>query len=641
MKKLKCGLPLLASIIVACAGAPVLAQDEAQNDPIIVSSTFTKEKLSALGTSVSLITTDQIDLLGNASITDFLRLTPSLSVATSGPLGTQSQVRIRGSEANHALVYIDGIKANDPAASSEYGFSESLSSGVSRIEVLRGSQSALYGSESIGGVISIFTASPLDDGSGSFADVSGGSFGTVQANGGARLKTEALGLMLAGGLHRTDGINISPAGTEADGSQTVTLLGKIELAVAEQSRAGFTARYVEQRSDYDDTQFFDPDTPYVVDRAGLQQRSKRFYARGYVNTAAGSWNGSAYVNIVSSRNAQRTGVATDDTDVDGGRVTLGARSGLGFASGNIDHDLTAAFESERESYSDRSRAFGGFSNQQQSRVQNSLIGQYRLVFGERLATDASFRRDWNSGFADATTWRASASVKLGAGFRAHGSAGRGITNPTFTEQFGFFPSGFRGNPILVPETATSWDAGLEWRHDWLRLDATWFQSRLKNEITTAFDSSFIASPVNESGVSRRKGIELTLDARLNHFTLSAFYSYLDAKEQSALATAPSTEVRRAKHQAALSLLWHLGAWSAAGSVSYTGKRLDDDFRGFPAQRLSLNAYALASARVSYQLLPGLDLFARIENAFDSRYQDVFGYQTSGMGVYGGLRWRAD
>jgi vitamin B12 transporter len=635
----------LAPITLALMASSAMAQTAPQPDAldsIIVTSTFRPAKLSQLGTAASVIDSSSIMALANPSVSDFLRLTPSLSVSSAGPIGTQTQVRIRGAEANHTQVFVDGIEANDPAASGEFGFSESLSSGISRIEILRGAQSALYGSEAIGGVISIITRSPFDQGSKLFADVSGGSFGTVQANGGGAWNDGTLGLLVSGGIHRTDGINISPVGNEKDGSQTITLMGKAEAKISETARAGFTARYVAQHSDYDDTQFSSTNVPYVVDTPNFQQKSKRFYARGFIAFGPENWQSTAYANIISTRNAQRTGTPSDDTDVDGGRFTLGARSSLLFDTGALTHSITTAIEHERESYADRSLAFGGGSRQDVSRTQTSLIGQYRLSVADRFFADASVRQDWNSGFADATTWRLSGAALIGAGFRLHASGGRGITNPTFTEQFGFFPGSFKGNPLLAPEKSIGFDAGVEWRNDWLRFDATYFNAWLKNEISTAFDfATFMASPVNETGVSKRAGAEISLEAQRGSFTLKGFYSYLQATEQRTATAVRSDEIRRPKHQGAVTLLWQDADVSVATSLSYTGKRLDDDFRSFPAVRLALPAYTLATVSGQYRLTQSLTAFARLENAFDSYYQDVFGYRTAGIAAYAGLRLRLD
>jgi vitamin B12 transporter len=634
-------IPALTQIALLCSPIAFAKPENDTLDPIVVTASFGKLSQSSLGTTTTILPQKTLEALGNPSVTDFLRMTPSLSVSTSGAIGTQTQVRIRGSEANHTIVFVDGIKANDPAAGGEYGFSESLSSGISRIEILRGSQSAMYGSEAIGGVISIFTRAPFDTGSKIFADVSGGSFGTIQANGGGSWNDGVLGLSLAAGLHRTDGINISPEGNEKDGSQTITLLGKAEARPNDTTRFSFSARYVEQRSDYDDTQFSDPAAPYVVDTLNLKQKSKRFYARGFAEFGSDAWTHLLETSIVSTRNAQRDGIAANNTDRNGGRVTLGYRTSATVDTGNVSHNLTAAVLHERETYQDQSSAYGGGSRQDKSRTQTSVVGQYRLGVSDKFFADASVRNDWNSGFADATTWRLSGSAQIGAGFRLHASAGRGITNPTFTEQFGFFPDSFKGNENLRPEQSTGWDGGVEWRNDWLRVDATYFSARLKSEISTEFDENFVAFPVNENGISKRSGIELSLDARKNAFTLMAFYSYLQATEQNSTGTPRTVEIRRPKHQGALTLMWAQDAISVATSVSYTGKRLDDDFRRYPSVSLELPAYTLATVLGQYQLNEKIAVFARVENAFNAKYQDVFGYRTAGLGAYGGLKLRLD
>jgi vitamin B12 transporter len=642
MKSKTLALPAFAGFTLLLSSTTVAqVKTETDLDPIIITAIFGKVQQSNTGAATSTISSETIEILNNPSLNDFLRLTPSLNVSTAGPIGTQTQVRIRGSEANHTIVFVDGIKANDPAASGEYGFSESLSSSISRIEILRGSQSAMYGSEAIGGVISIFTRSPFDAGPKIFADMSGGSFGTLQANGGSRWHDDVLGLSLSAGLHRTDGINISPQGSEKDGSQTITLHGKAEAKPNETMRIGFTARYVEQHSDYDDVQFFDSTAPYVTDTPNLQQKSKRFYARGYAEFGSENWTHHLHTGLVSTRNAQRNGTSADNVDRDGGRFNIGYRTQFELNTGDLGHSFTAAAEHERETYNDRSAAYGGGSRQNTSRNQNSIIGQYRLGISNAYFIDASVRHDMNSGFADATTWRLSASAGIGASARLHASAGRGTTNPTFVEQFGFFPGSFKGNKNLLPEQSIGWDAGVEWRNDWLRIDATYFSAKLKNEISTDFDANFVAFPINESGTSKRSGVELSLDARKNAFSLMAFYSYLKATEQRSANEARSDEIRRPKHQAAVTLMWDQDDISIATSLSYTGKRLDEDFRSFPSVRLTLPAYTLATLSGQYKLSTKVTAFARLENALNAKYQDVFGYSTVGLGAYAGLKLRLD
>jgi vitamin B12 transporter len=121
----------------------------------------------------------------------------------------------------------------------------------------------------------------------------------------------------------------------------------------------------------------------------------------------------------------------------------------------------------------------------------------------------------------------------------------------------------------------------------------------------------------------------------------SFYSYLKASEQRTATAVRSDEIRRPKHQGAITLLWDGGDVSAAASFSYTGARLDDDFRSFPAVRLTLSAYTLATISGQYKLSQSLTAYARLENAFDSRYTDVFGYRTAGIGAYAGLKLRLD
>jgi len=120
--------------------------------------------------------------------------------------------------------------------------------------------------------------------------------------------------------------------------------------------------------------------------------------------------------------------------------------------------------------------------------------------------------------------------------------------------------------------------------------------------------------------------------------LGANYTYLESREQAVAGIPAGREIRRPRHTANAYARWESGPISLAGSIAYVGRRLDRDFDLFPSPIVSLDAYVLGSARVAYRVMPRLELFARVENAFDENYQDVFGYATPGASVHAGLRF---
>ncbi|MGQ0558264.1 MAG: TonB-dependent receptor, partial [Sphingosinicella sp.] len=221
----------------------------------------------------------------------------------------------------------------------------------------------------------------------------------------------------------------------------------------------------------------------------------------------------------------------------------------------------------------------------------------------------------------------------------HVGYGEGIAQPTFFDLFGFFPGTFVGNPFLVPEHSRGFEAGLGWRGEGLRFAATAFSHRLRDEVIETFDpATFTASATNASGTSRRAGLELEADVRLSEaFNLSVSYTFLDADEQRIQGSALVREVRRPRHGANLFLSGESGRFSWGAGMSYVGDRRDLDFDRFPAAMVILDDYWLGSARLSWEILPGVEIYGRVENVLDARYQDVVGYHPAGRTFHAGLR----
>src|SRR5690606_8993483 len=191
---------------------------------------------------------------------ELLREVPGLAVSRSGQVGNVTQVRIRGAEGNHTLVLIDGIEANDPGFGSEFNFADLLTYDIGRMEVLRGPQSALYGSEAIGGVISITTAEPTV-GLAAHAEAQGGSFGTTQFGASVAGGTDAVAGRLSAMRYDTDGISASAIHPEKDGYETRTLHGKLDVALGERLHARVVLRQADNEVESDRQDFDFPPTP--------------------------------------------------------------------------------------------------------------------------------------------------------------------------------------------------------------------------------------------------------------------------------------------------------------------------------------------------------------------------------------------
>jgi vitamin B12 transporter len=383
---------------------------------------------------------------------------------------------------------------------------------------------------------------------------------------------------------------------------------------------------------------FDGFDPVTFQRADtLDETHNRLRAvRGWADAQVGGWALGADLSYLDSANRNRLAGAPLNRTA-GERLTAGAQASRGFGG----HRLTAAVEHEAEDFRARDQVFFGGTDQDRSRSLTALVGDWRAEWSDAFVTDLAVRHDSFSAFADATTVRASALVKPAAGWRMHAAYGEGIAQPTFYDLFGFFPGSFAGNPALKPESSRGWEAGVRWDSGAFAAGATLFSNRLKNEIVDVFDPvTFSSSTANATGKSRRRGVELDASWRPSgSVLLAANYTFLDSEERQVAGAALVREVRRPRHSANLVATGTSGRFSWGASAAWVGKRADIDFDSFPAQRVRLDDYLLASVRVGWEVAKGIEAFARAENALDARYQDAVGYATAGRTVHAGLRLR--
>jgi vitamin B12 transporter len=302
------------------------------------------------------------------------------------------------------------------------------------------------------------------------------------------------------------------------------------------------------------------------------------------------------------------------------------------------HSLTFYAEREHQDFRNRSEGFPS-ADQYRDPTDYGYVGEYRLGLWDRLFLSAALRFDDNERFEDATTYRATAAyVFPGSGTRLHGSYATGATNPTFFELFGFDPNTFVGNPNLKPETSKGWDAGIEQKlfGDRVVLDVTYFETDLRDEIQTAFLPGFRSTPVNLSGKSTRRGIEVAAQARVTDaFDLSGSFTWLDAEQPNG-----RTEVRRPKYMASANANYRFFDRRANVNlgVDYNGRAIDNEFVDRTNRvRIGLEDYVLVNLAASYRLTDSVELFGRVENLLDEDYQDVYGFNTPGIGAYAGIR----
>ena len=598
-------------------------------DQIVITASRAPEAEAKSPATLTIIDSKRIERLGEPLIPALLRIVPSASISTSGPTGSLTEVRIRGAEANHTLLFIDGIRANDPASGDTPRFELLNADIVSRIEVVRGPQSALWGSEAIGGVIAV---NGVADAQGYGASVEGGSFGFLRAGVTGSVGSDRAGLAGAIGWQRATGIDSFGGGGDKDGYRNLSGRLRGTFAVSPSVSLGAAAIALTGRSEFDG---YDPitfDHADTLDSSRNKLRAGRLWAEFGSDTSA--WRGRIGGTLLGSSNRN----LLDGDPVNrtrGTRRSLDAQIERTLTTGSIDHRVIVAADDERETFHARDVIYFGATDQDRARSHRALTAEWRGTT-KGFTGDVAVRRDIFNRFKDATSLRASLLAEVGGGFALAGSYAEGIAQPTFFDLYGFFPGNFVGNPSLKPESSRGFEASLRFRRGPVQTSLTGYRQRLHDEIVDDF-SSFPSTTVNRSDSSRRAGIEAEFAWRIGEqLRLSANYAYLHATEPDALSSRQLGELRRPKHSGSLTADGATGRWSYGASLAYVGSHLDRrDVAPFDVLRLK--SYWLAGTRVAYAVRSNVELFARGSNLLDAHYEDSAGYRTEGRGLYLGIR----
>jgi vitamin B12 transporter len=633
----------LVGVCVLAATNVCAQQNRAELDTIVVTASRTPVRLNDSGSSVSILTREDIERRQIVSIADILRDVPGIAVSQSGNLGAQTQLRVRGSEANHVLVMIDGIEANDPTVGDEFQFEHLTTSDIERIEVVRGPQSALWGSDAIGGVINVITRG-AEAASGPSGFLEAGSFGTARAGGSLGTAGDRYQLRLDLGLLDADGPNISRSGSEEDGYRNGSANLKARVEISGRTSLDFSIRHTQAAKQFDATDFVLTGLPVDSDLASDS-------AQSYVSAKASLWAGGMSVHSLRLTYLD-TGT---DNFTDGAQVSAVAVDKLGlYYQGSLElgarvaGTLAFALDHEQESFRQRGAASGiGDPNQDQSLDATGYVLEYRFSPAERLNLSVSARYDASSDFDSVTTHRVTGVYALPDDkTRLRASYGTGQKSPTFVERFGFFPDSFLGNPDLRPEQSEGWEIGINrlFVDGRVSVDATYFSEELADEINGfAFDPvSFQFTAANETGLSERRGLELAASAKPSDLlSLTASYTYLDSTQPDT-AGRQIDEIRRPNHMAAVNLNYSPSMRLNVNlNISYNGAQYDTFFPPFPepSERLELSSYTLVTVAGSLSLTDRLELYGRIENLLDETYEDVVGFAMPGIAAYVGLRTR--
>ncbi|MFD1796556.1 TonB-dependent receptor plug domain-containing protein [Paracoccus aurantiacus] len=607
-------------LLTSALPVTVLAQ---QTDTFNLGTIYLDAGLSPIdarsyGRANTVITGQQMQERGIATVQDALRQVPGLSVGATGESNTQ--IRIRGAEGNHTLVLIDGIRAQ--AGDQEYYFSGLSAANIERIEVLRGPQSVFFGADASAGVINIITDSGAE-GSQARAGVEYGDGWSGYAH--VSRRTTRGGVALNFSRRNDHGYDISGSGGEDDGlrASSIQLSGDYQLTDA--LRAGLHLRRVDEEYDYDASNWAATSADdYLIDSDARADREER---TGQLWLEAETLGG----RLTHRLSYDQTRYRFDDhqwSEAEARTELWKYRALYGIDGRADDASQSIAFGLER-------RKDENSLSDEQRRRSTSAIMEYRAALASGLDLQLGLRHDDNDVFNDATTWSLGVSYQLpNAPLRLHASAGTGVVNPSYLELFGGY--GYAGNPNLTPEENRGFDLGAEATllDGRAVVDVTYFNERLENEIT--FSSVTLPDGTNyynQRGTSRREGVEISGDYQAtDDLSLGASYTYLDAKNPDG-----SVELRRPRHQLGLNatLLFAEGRGSISGDVVHSSGSYDAESWGSYSVK-ELPSYTVVNVASGYDLTDRVRLTGRVTNLLDEDYSDAWGYPARGRAAYLGL-----
>lgn len=634
------------SVVALAAAFPAYANEADDADGIVVTATRAPLELDEVPASVTVLDKAAIDRSQDIGATELLLRTPGITVSRNGGYGTATSLRIRGAESDHTVVVIDGVKLSDPAsAGGGYNFANLLAGDIDRIEVLRGPQSILWGSQAIGGVVNVVSAVPEQPLEGSF-DLEAGSRETVSARAALGGRSGPLSWRIGGQTFTTDGISaIAPAygGLEKDGYRNRSLTGRASLALADTVSVDLRGYYSAGRVDLDST------SGDSADYAHNQE-----------------WLGYAGLNVdlFEGRFHNRLAYSQTDTDRDNFNPTRARPQSFESEGRNrrweyqgsfaLSERVSAIFglENERSHFRSRSPAASlatplpAFAT---GRAEiTSAYGQLSIEPVEGLTLNGGLRYDDHNRFGGQTLFAAGGVWSLPTGTVLRASYGEGFKAPTLYQMFSEY-----GNTALDPEEAKGWEAGVE-QHllgRKLVLGVTWFDRTTTNQIIFNSCTSASTNPlclVPGSTTARRSGfysnvsrgeahgIEAAAALTLGGLTLDGNYSWIVAEDRSrGTANFGKTLPRRPRRAANMSVGYALPFGLELGAaLRWSGASFDN-----AANTTRLDDYTLVDLRAEYRLSDGLRFFARVENLFDEKYMTAFRYGTLGRSAYAGIRGR--
>jgi vitamin B12 transporter len=579
-------------------------------DEIIVYGARMEQPVTEVGSSVTIITAEDIEAQGFDFVVDALATAPSVTINQNGSFGGAATVRIRGASSEQTLVIIDGVAANDPTSpGGGYDFARLDPSNIERIEVLRGPQSTLWGTDAIGGVINIITKRPVE-GSGSKVFAQAGSYGSLRggvdfAGAGERFDYRlAVTTMSTDGISKADEAN---GNSEQDAFDSTSVSARIGARIADEGRLQFSALWNDAESDFDS---------FVFGAQGNVGDGDELSKNESLSTSvslqlplfAGKLDNIILLGYAGTDRESFTDGVPGFTS-NGDRLTYRYQGTL-----KINDSQRLAFGLEREDNE---------SNGEETSI-DGAFALYEMQPTDTLTLSAGVRRDDHEVFGGETTARFAAAYNPNDQLTLSASWGEGFKAPTLFQTTFFCCGASSPNMDLRPETSDAYDVGIVFRTEDGRgeLGLTYFDQDTTNLITFSFGIGGYENIAR----AQSKGLELQARYRFTDWLdASVSFANIDAKNGSG-----ESLIRVPENSGDLSLALNPeGRFSSILSLRYNGE--EQDLNGV------VDSWFRVDLAGQFALSDGVELYARIENLFDEEYQQVLGYGTPGLSANVGAR----
>ena len=618
-------------------GTPVHPQHE-----VVVTASRLETPAREVASSVTVVAGADLDRTKVASVFEVLRDAVGLSVNANGGPGSASSVLIRGANSEHVLVMLDGVELNDPMnPSRSFDFAHLGLENVERVEVLRGPQSTLYGSDALGGVISILTR--RGEGRPSLSlTTQGGSYGTVSNGldfgGSAGVFHYSLGLSQLSTRGFSAASSAYAGNTEKDGYWNLGLAGRLGLVLPDGFEADLIVRAVSAKTSLDSFGGPGGDDPNST------QRYDSLFLRGQARAllAGGRWEqklGLSYVGSTRDLNNPVDALHPFDAEQGtyrSGRAAIDWQNNVFLAPSNT---LTFGADLAREQGDSQYTSWSAYG-EYDSPFPRRTADQAGVYLQDQLRVDGRFfatvgvRLDRHSSAGTALTYRIAPAYFIEATqTRIKATLGTGFKSPSLYQLYA--PGtlwGPIGNIGLKPEESLGWDAGVE--QMFLGGAVTAGLTYFRNDFRNLIDFDFTRGYVN-IGRARTRGAEIFAEAKSADGLLGRLaYTSLDARDLDSGAALLRRPNARLSARVDVPLLHR---FTAGVSAAWTGARHDKDFSGGMTRDVVLTPYVLLDGSLAYALGPAARVFVRLDNILDARYETVYGYGTARFSVYGGIK----